>query len=115
MKPMIFSADRAFEQLDEVGKVATFRKEEKDTEEVWVRRSRTGPKEFDAEIVRVERLNPARIADVRPHAGISGFESAEDWVEKIRDVHGDLSPGYVHIVEKSGAFNRTPTEDGDTN
>lgn len=99
--PMIFSVDEVFQQLDEVGKVATFRKQKREPGDVWVRRTRKGPKEFDAKIVRVEYLNPARIADVHPHASISGFKSAEDWLEEIREVHGDLSPGYVHIVEKA--------------
>ena len=97
---MIFAVDQAFEQLRDNGVVTSFRQRERETEPVWIRRSRTGTKEFDAEIVETFRANPARIADMRPYADRSGFEDAESWVEAIRETHGDLSPGYVHVIQR---------------
>lgn len=100
MKPMIFSNDTAFEQLRDNGVVTTFRKQEREKDAVWIRRTRTGAKKFDAEILSTFRVNPARIADIRPYTDRSGFEDAEAWVEVIREIHSDLGPGYVHWVQR---------------
>lgn len=100
MKPMIFAVDAAFEQLRDEGEVVSFRTRQRKTGPVWIRRTRIGEKEFDAEIVETVRVNPARIAELRPYADRSGFPDAEAWVEAIQDVHGGLSPGYVHVVTR---------------
>jgi len=100
VKPMIFSVDEAFEQLRDEGIVCSFRQQQRKTEPVWIRRTRTGEKEFDAEIVQRFGVNPACMDNIRPYADRSGFADAEAWVEAIRETHGDLSPGYVHVVER---------------
>jgi len=104
-KPIIFSADPAFEQLRDEGTVATFRSQEKQTGDVWVRRTRTGEKEFDAEITKVVKAHPAHPPDLIQHAEISGFNSVGDWADKIKELHGNLSPGYIHIIEKKEGGN----------
>lgn len=96
--PMIFSVDKAFNQLKNKGRVASFRTKEKDLGEVWIRRSRTGSKEFDAEVKIVEKVeNPEELENL---SGISGFDSLQEWCDKIREVYGDFPEGYVHIVDK---------------
>lgn len=107
-KPMIFGVDEAFKQLRDEGVVTTFRTRRRGPERVWVRRSRTGKKEFDAEIVDVypvypfhEGSNiPGSAQHVRVFADWSGFDSVSDWRDAIRDTHGEVEQGYVHVVKR---------------
>ena len=95
--PIIFSVSEAREQLESEGTVVTFRESERTTGDTWYRHSRTGGKQGEVHVEEVGEINPAYLADLRPYARQAGFKSAEDWVERIRDVNdGELRPGYLY-------------------
>lgn len=101
-RPMIFGHDTAFTQLQENGRVASFRTKKRLRGPVWIRRSRTGPKEFDAEIVEVQEVTAENMMRKLNYWGVlSGFDSADAWRQAIHEVHGDdIEEGYIHIVTR---------------
>jgi len=88
-KPMIFQNDKAFNFLKENGFVFTFRKGQssKIVERVWVRRSRTGEKCFDA-IKVYEEYEPR----LTKYVEWSGFEDTIEWTNAIQELYGK---GYI--------------------
>ena len=75
---MIFSRDEAFRQLRDEGKVHTFRTNKRQFGPVWIRRSRTGPKEFDAVIAGISWNVSPEMDELEWHyADESGFSSVE--------------------------------------
>lgn len=101
---MIFSRDEAFQQLRDEGVVFTFRTNRRENGPVWIRRSRTGPKAFDAHIV-------SGSLNVTPHPEIlsrlvekSGFASVEKWREAIHNVHGEDVTGDLYKVYRQEAY-----------
>ena len=106
MKPMIFGVEEAFKQLEQRGRVTSARSQPREEgEEVWIRKTRTGEKEFEAEInevVEVDWVNERNlIGHLHDHDLICGFQSAVEWYEKIEELHDDLpNPLYIHLVER---------------
>lgn len=100
-KPMIFKKDEAFNFLDENGFVFTFRKGRPDSivENVWVRRSRTGKKEFDATKITVTYgANPF----LGKYAKWSGFGGRVEWANAVFNLHGaGLIEGTIYLVFKN--------------
>lgn len=110
--PVIFSVDEARQQLESEGAVLTFRAKERTTGKTWYRYSRTGVKQGDVVVEKVSEIDPAKIADLRPYAREAGFETAEDWIRRIREVNeGELRPGYLYHVT---LLNETLFPDGGT-
>ena len=117
-RPMIFSTDRAYEQLRDEGVVLTARTRELDDRPVWIRRSRTGPKDDEVPHARRHRRihdSPIQGADEliefaqmtivgdggREHIyELAGFDSADAWLDAIRDHHGEIPDElYIYRVE----------------
>lgn len=97
--PIIFTVPEARDQLETEGSVITFRETQRTTGETWYRYSRTGPKQGDVQVEELTEIDPALIADLRPHARQAGFDTAEKWIERIREVNnGELRPGYLYQV-----------------
>jgi hypothetical protein len=104
-RPMVFSSDRAYGHLRATGLVLSIRSELKPEGPVWIRRSRTAPKSFDATRRLVAVLdNEEEFGDyVRAQYDKSGFESAEEWAEAYIGHQGDIqTPAYVYVVETDG-------------
>lgn len=98
--PMVFSNSTAFLHLKTRGEVYSFRKNRKSEGKVWIRRSRTGEKEFDASRVEVGQVT-ATIDNIEAWADKSGFSSAEDWLEAIEEFAGEENPeGFIYKVVK---------------
>jgi len=106
MKPMIFSVEQAFKQLEKRGRVTSARSSGREEgSEVWVRKTRTGEKEFEAVITNVEKIEwvdkPNLIGHLHDHDITCGFKSAVQWVMKIDELHEEIpNPIYVHTVER---------------
>lgn len=95
--PIIFGHPVARAQLVEEGEVVSFRTSDRTTGETWWRKTRTGPKEGD---VTVECLGPAEHpAHIAGYVDRSGFDSVEEWLMAIGDVHDtDSISGYLYRV-----------------
>lgn len=104
-QPIVFGSDEAFRHLEEEGVVYTFRTDEKKPSgPVWVRRSRTGEKEFDATLFRVGHIDSFP-EDLQLWADQSGFGTAEDWLEEIKEIHGEVpDSGYVFCVQRTSGI-----------
>jgi hypothetical protein len=104
MDPMIFSVDEAFDQFDEHGDVVSARSSGRGMgEQVWIRRSRNGEKVAEAVVDDVTVVEWDREEEVdeylQQYADRSGFESWEDWKQKLEEMHGSLpNPVYFHVV-----------------
>ena len=95
--PIIFSNEIARGQLEEEGKVVTFRSSERTCGYTWWRKSRTGPKEGD---VLVRKLGPVSTREkFEKYVDMSGFDSVEHWHETIRDLHGCEPEGFLYTAE----------------
>lgn len=102
---MIFSQDEAFRQLRDEGKVYTFRTNKRESGPVWIRRSRTGPKEFDAVIAGIDWNVSPDMDELEWHyADESGFASVEAWRQAIREVHGEDITGHIYTVYCEEAY-----------
>lgn len=103
-KPMIFSSDTAFEQLKEHGQVTSARSKPRKEEEVWIRKTRTGEKEFDAEIYDVEEIfwedEHQLYQALHDHDLVCGFSSVHEWKKEIEKLNGGQVPNpiYIHHV-----------------
>lgn len=106
MKPMIFSSGKAFEQLEKHGQVASARSKPRKEEEVWIRKTRTGEKQFDAEIYDVEEVcwdtEKQLYQALHDNDLISGFSSVHEWRKEIEKLNGGNIPNplYIHHVVK---------------
>lgn len=104
MKPMIFSSEPVFAQLDVQGLVWTARsKGREEGEKVWVRASRTGPKMFEAEVKEVKKLTePLDKEDMfRNYYDLSGFDTPDDWEQEVVNHQGSMPYVlYFHKVKK---------------
>jgi len=95
MKPIIFNVDRVFETFRDKGQIATFRTSYPEEPQFWVRRSRTGEKQFEAELVSLTRAASHKdLAKIWAGAP-TGFESDVEWVEKIVEMHGEDFAGWI--------------------
>lgn len=103
MKPIIFNVDKVFEDFEEHGEIATFRKNYPDDFKFWIRRSRTGEKKFEAVISRVIRASQTR---TKPFAEAqrktrTGFNTSKDWQNKICSMYdGYIPSGWIIYLEK---------------
>jgi hypothetical protein len=105
-RPMIFGHDKAFKQLEENGMVWSCRKHRKKRGPVWIRRSRTGPKEFDAEIKEWETAKNLGVGNTIDEKGPwSGFDSAEEWKEAVKENSDGEIPDKAtfHLVVRKNA------------
>lgn len=98
--PVIFSNARARERLEDHGSVVTFRTSDRTTGDTHVRYNRTGAKQYDCTIRKLTRVNEGqlfqRLAEYHQQAG---FDSAEDWLDAIQDLHGHVpDKGYLYRV-----------------
>ena len=100
-EPLIMSSDTAFRQLRDKGEVTSVRKGEYDVKDVWIRRTRTGPKEFDAAIAVAGKYPWSQMDTLKKLLQIfvdkSGFDSVDDWIAEIREKHGEI-PQPVTII-----------------
>lgn len=98
--PVIFSNETARGQLEEHGVVITFRTRERTTGSTWWRESRTGPKRGDCWIFKEEDVDPRQPqSPLENYVELSGFDSVEDWLAAIRELHGKVPPsGYLYRV-----------------
>lgn len=94
-RPMIFSRQPAFQQLQEEGFVYTVRSEMKIPGPVWIRKTRTGIKEFDAKVVESKSIELSELED---YVHGSGFSSVEEWRDAI--YQKEYVNLYIHLVEK---------------
>lgn len=112
-RPMIFATDKAFERLRDKGEVLTARTNEKGDRAVWIRRSRTGEKEFDAYRMHVTTIAPRSERDKTARERVTdfaikyhergGFGSGKEWVDALRDHHGEVPQRlYIYEVLKVG-------------
>lgn len=106
MKPIIFNQENVFSHLKYEGEVATFRTSYPDDPQLWVRRSRTGEKEFDCEVVKVEKVAKGHKRHFHEFQGDhgSGFQTAEKWIEKVKEIHGnefENPEGWIIVVRKT--------------
>jgi DNA-binding MarR family transcriptional regulator len=103
---MIFSVEEAFKQLEQRGRVTSARSSAREEgSEVWVRKTQTGEKEFEAVITNVEKIEwidkKNLIGHLHDHDLTCGFKSAVQWVKKIDELHDEIpNPIYVHTVER---------------
>lgn len=103
---MIFQVEEPFEYLRKRGRVTSARSKPREVgEEVWIRKTRTGPKEFEARIAHVEKIEWVNqknlIAHLHDHDLTCGFDSAYDWYKKIDELHDEIPhPLYIHVVER---------------
>lgn len=95
-KPMIFHHSKPFKQLDEEDFVYTVRAELKVPGPVWIRKTRTGVKKFDAKVESAERLDS--LEDLEDYLDGSGFEDLEEWKDKVRSKQAVNL--YIHRVVK---------------
>jgi hypothetical protein len=104
MKPMIFSSEPAFSQLDVQGKVWSARTSPREEgEKVWIRASRTGKKMFEAKVTEVrKKTEPLDKQDMfRMYYDLSGFDTPDDWEQEVINHHGSMPYAlYFHKVEK---------------
>jgi len=103
--PVILSVEKAREHLAEHGVVFSFRTRDRTTGETWYRASRTGEKCGDCRIeseVRVHADNPIGWY-LEAYVGSSGFDNTEEWVDAIRDLHGEVpDEGYIYRITTDG-------------
>jgi len=106
MKPMIFSVQEAFDQLKQRGKVTSARSQPREEgEEVWIRKTRTGEKQFEADITHITKIcwtdKRNLYGHLHDHDLISGFNTHIDWYKKLEELHDEIpNPLYIHTVEK---------------
>ena len=114
--PMIFSSDTAFMQIKERGQVTSARSKPRKEQQVWIRKTRTGKKEFDAEIYNVDEIvweNKKQLyGHLHDHDLVCGFESVHEWIKEIEKLNGGNIPNplYIHHVVRK---NHTLLETGD--
>lgn len=95
--PIILSRPEPRRQLRLVGVLFTFRQRDRTTGQTWWRESRTGRKRGDVRVSKVEGpIEPTR-ANLAPYAGHSGFDSVDEWLDAIEEIHGD-GPGFLYRV-----------------
>ena len=98
--PIIFSNETGREQLVDHGVVVTFRKSERTTGKTWWRETRTGPKQGDVVVEQVNVVDPRNPFDLDRYVEVSGFETTEDWMDAISDLHGGLPDlGFMYRVK----------------
>lgn len=109
MKPIIFQVPKVYNEFQETGSIATFRTSYPDETEFWIRRSRTGSKEFEARLEKVERVREGSTRKFmqahreRP----TGFRWTQDWVEKVKEMHGEIPNGWIlHLEKTSGVWKK---------
>lgn len=98
----------AFAQFRDVGLVVSFRASRRkrtprspDVQETWVNLGRGEPAVADAEVSLLHDDVPAHPARLAFYAGMSGFASAEEWVDAIVDVHGDVATGHLYAIRRT--------------
>lgn len=102
--PMIFTSDAAFQQLKLSGQVSSARSTPREPGEVWIRRTRTGEKLFDAEILNVDEICWGDEKDLyfalHNHDLVSGFQTVHKWKKEIERLNGGSVPNplYIHHV-----------------
>lgn len=103
MKPIIFKIDRVFRAFRTEGGIATFRKTYPNEPELWVRRSRTGEKEFEATVEKVVRVGKG---ETMPFSTASsekptGFDNTNEWLRRIRNMYNGVIPsGWIIYLQK---------------
>lgn len=104
MKPIIFKVDKVFKAFKEEGKIATFRKGElPDDQEFWIRRSRTGKKRGEADLVKAEYASQARLEPFeKAHKQFpTGFDLAQTWYNRVIQMYnaGHVPSGWILYLE----------------
>jgi len=110
---MIFSDDRAYEQLRDEGVVLTARASKKPDGPVWIRRSRTGPKDEDVPYARrilFAELRPLenhvhsymnvkeyRVDNPEKRYELAGFDSADAWLDAVYAQNAGKLPDEIYV------------------
>lgn len=104
MIPMIFQVDGVFKDFAENGEIATFRTSYPLEPTFWIRRSRTGEKEFEAELFKAVRV---RKSDEKPFYTAqgempTGFSTTRKWIDKVKKMHDAeyLPGGWILYLER---------------
>ena len=106
---MIFSSEKAREQLRTMGEVVTFRvKESKVLGDDWATDKRGGKKLFEIYVdIQEENIAPCELGD---YVENSGFKTLKEWVAEIKHLHncGEEVKGFLYYVATKPP-NRQPT------
>lgn len=97
--PVIMSNETAREQLESESVVLSFRSSDRTTGETHYRYERTGSKQGDVLIERATDEIEPTVSELRRYNKLSGFDSPEDWIDAIEELHGDSS-GYIYRIEE---------------
>jgi len=90
---MIFSCNKALDQLIKKGLVVSFRKvtpgpDRKHGPE-WITDQRCGKKVMDVLVFSLDVPVPLTEDALYPFVEYSGFDSAEEWIEEIKRINGN--------------------------
>ncbi len=99
---MIFQVDQVREAFKKHGEIATYRPGElPDSQEFWIRPSRTGPKIGEADLFKAARVTESVLEPFeKAHREMpTGFSFAQDWYNKIGDMHGHVKPGWILYLD----------------
>lgn len=100
--PIIFADMTARTQLLAENEVVTFRKSSRTTGNTWWRESRLGPKQGDATVTEIGKVDPRDDSELSEYRELSGFDSVEAWQQAIQSLNGSLpSEGYLYRVTRS--------------
>jgi len=114
---MIFSSEKAREQLRTMGEVITFRlKKRKVVGFDWATDKRGGKKLFNI-FVEEERESIAPI-DLEDYVEYSGFKSLKEWIGEITRLHkcGTSTKGVLYrVATYPESFREKKMKEGDTN
>jgi len=100
--PVIMGHPIAKGQLESEGVVYSFRTSDRTTGETHYRYERTGTKQGDVVIARMTGEIEPTEETLRQYRRHSGFETVEEWLAAIAEVHGDAESGYVYRIELRG-------------
>lgn len=100
-KVMLVTEPKAFRQLQEHGKLATFR-EDSERGPRWIATERPiQEKKFDARVYGIQPANPFENREIfESIRHISGFETTEEWIKAIKRQHHNPGEGYIKLVER---------------
>lgn len=95
--PIVFSDETASHQLVEHGEVVTFRTSDRTTGRTWYRHSRTGPKQGDVYVSKIDAVDVDR-NELEQWSDLSGFESVDHWIDAIGSLNDEVDSGFVYRV-----------------
>jgi len=100
--PVIMGHPVARKQLEDNGMVYSFRTSDRTTGETHYRYERTGKGQGKVNIAKASDEIQPRESFLLRFVQASGFDSVEEWIEAIEQVHGGTDGGYVYRIELRG-------------